>query len=300
MIDRLLTIIVPTYNRAALLPATIKSLQNQAFRDYEIIIVDDGSTDNTEDVIREYLNEYTKYYKKDNAERAAARNYGARLATGLYVNFFDSDDLAFPNHISEAAAVIKVNENPEWFHLGFEWYNPNNKTVKKNKKRNGLLLNKSLATGNHLGCNSVFVRRDIFLLNQFNEDRLLSASEDFELWLRLASKYRLYVSNTITSQLVDHDERSVNNINGDNIIVRMLRLKYYIEVNTQIQEFYRGDVKKIYADCYSYIALHISESPSRKFQSLYFFFKAFIQSPSSLFYRRSFAIFRNLIFRWQT
>src|SRR5215203_5908009 len=100
------SVIIPCYNRASMIGKTVKSLQQQAYTSYEIIIVDDGSTDNTEQVVSEIADERTRYHKKQNEERAAARNYGARLAEGYYLNFFDSDDLALSNHLSEAANLI--------------------------------------------------------------------------------------------------------------------------------------------------------------------------------------------------
>src|SRR5688572_6318319 len=96
-----ISVIIPCYNRASMIGKTIRSLQQQDYNDYEILVIDDGSTDNTEQVINEIADARTSYFKKLNEERAAARNYGAGLAKGSYLNFFDSDDLALPNHLSE-------------------------------------------------------------------------------------------------------------------------------------------------------------------------------------------------------
>src|SRR5687768_455415 len=112
-----ISVVVPSYNRADLIAKTIISLQKQTYSNYEIIIVDDGSTDGTEEVIKEILDKRTFYVRKENAERAVARNFGAKLAKGEYVNFFDSDDIALENHLQEAAGLILRFANPEWFHL---------------------------------------------------------------------------------------------------------------------------------------------------------------------------------------
>jgi glycosyltransferase involved in cell wall biosynthesis len=299
MLNLQITIVVPTYNRAALLPATLKSLQAQEQRDYEIIIVDDGSTDNTEEVVQPFLNSYTRYVKKSNAERAAARNYGAKLANGRYVNFFDSDDLALPNHTAEAEKIISEKNNPEWFHLAFEWVDAKENVMYLNNKRRGATLNKNLATGNHLGCNGVFVRRDIILTYPFNEDRDLSASEDYELWLRLAARFPLYYSNIITSKLIDHDSRSVREININRLMVRVKKLLYYVKSDDQIINHYGSDISKVIADSYSYVALHSSEQTRSKLIAIGFLFKALIHSRYILIHRRLFAIIRNILFRWQ-
>ena len=100
----LFSIIIPTYNRAHLILKTLESVKNQSFVDYELIIVDDGSSDNTKEVVNKFIldNKLSNwhYFNKVNGERGAARNYGIEKATGLYVTFLDSDDLIYSNHLS--------------------------------------------------------------------------------------------------------------------------------------------------------------------------------------------------------
>ena len=174
MADPFISLVVPTYNRAGYIVKTLATLLAQDYDAYEIIVVDDGSTDNTEAAVAAIGNSRIRYHKKQNAERGAARNYGARLATGQYVNFFDSDDLAYPNHLREAAKVIAALGNPEIFHLGYDI-----KDADGNLERTvGSLpssVNAVLIDGNHLSCNGVFVSRDIFLALPFSENRSLSA-----------------------------------------------------------------------------------------------------------------------------
>jgi glycosyltransferase involved in cell wall biosynthesis len=290
--------VVPSYNRASLIPATLKSLQFQFNKNYEIIVVDDGSTDNTEDVVLPFLNDYTRYIKKENAERAAARNFGANLARGRYVNFFDSDDLALPNHTNEAAAMIGRNDDPIWFHLAFEWITPNGELIRQINHFKGHTLNKQIASGNLLSCNGVFIRRDIFLQNQFNEDRVLSASEDYELWLRLSARHPLNYSNTITSQIVDHDMRSVRTINGNKLIDRIERFVKYAGQDPEIMRFYGSDLRYIRMDAWSYVALHLADHPEWKLNSLRFFFRSLGESCRLLATKRFYAIIKNWLLKW--
>lgn len=205
----LFSIVVPTYNRADLITKTIDSICKQTYKNYEIIIVDDGSTDNTEEILKPLLNDNIKYFKKENGERAAARNYGAKLAKGDYINWFDSDDLMLPNHLEEALKMIEFHNKPEAFAQSFNIITKDLSTIRK------IILpsstcNKHLYKENILACNPVFVRRDITDEFAFNENRKLSASEDYELWLRIASCYPIFTSSTITSILIEHDNRSVN------------------------------------------------------------------------------------------
>lgn len=298
MPEPLITIVVPTYNRAHLLPATLRSLQEQENRKFEIIIVDDGSTDNTEEVVQPFLNAYTFYVKKENAERAAARNYGAILARGTYVNFFDSDDFALPNHTNEAARLIETHSQPQWFHLAYEWISSNGKVIRRENNRKGQTLNKTLATGNHLGCNGVFVRKDIFLQHLFDEDIHLSASEDYECWLRLAARYPLYYSNEITSQLIDHSERSVRTISGIKLIRRLETLLIKLQKDPVTIDHYGTAFSQIKADSYGYISLHLSNIKGWKLTSLKYLLKAVFCSVKVVFQKRFLVIFRNLFIKW--
>lgn len=89
----LISVILPTYNRAAFLPGAIESVLGQTYQDIELIIIDDGSTDDTEAVVAPFLNDQrTRYIRQMNAGAAAARNHGLSLRQGKYVAFIDSDD----------------------------------------------------------------------------------------------------------------------------------------------------------------------------------------------------------------
>lgn len=98
----MISIVTPTYNRAQLLIKTIESIQNQTTKDWELIIVDDGSTDNTTEVVQQYLSDSRiRYFKKSNSGATDTRNVGATYANGEYISFLDSDDEAFPTWLEE-------------------------------------------------------------------------------------------------------------------------------------------------------------------------------------------------------
>lgn len=291
--------VVPSYNRADLIAKTLKTLQNQQYENYEIIVVDDGSTDHTEKVVKEVADARTTYIKTANAERAAARNFGARMAKGEYVNFFDSDDLALPNHLSEAASVIQKYQQPEWFHLAYAWATPEEKVFRDVNQNEGKTLNNQLTNGNILSCNGVFVRKDVIVENPFNEDRALSASEDYELWLRLAARYPLYYSNTITSWVVDHEMRSVRRINGEKLIKRLQLLLYHLKQDQRVLLYFGSQFKKIEADSYSYIALHLADQSQFKLKSSRFLLESLVTYPGMLTSKRFYATIKNLLIKWQ-
>jgi glycosyltransferase involved in cell wall biosynthesis len=109
------SIIIPAYNRADLLPETLVSIKSQSFDDWECIIVDDGSTDKTKEVIEEESKKdfRIKYIYQANAERSAARNNGARNALGDYLCFLDSDDCFAFNYLEELYQAIKSDNFKE-------------------------------------------------------------------------------------------------------------------------------------------------------------------------------------------
>jgi glycosyltransferase involved in cell wall biosynthesis len=220
------SIVVPTYNRAYLLPGTIESILSQDHPLFELIIVDDGSTDNTEAVVQPYLSDRVHYFKKNNAERAAARNYGSQKARGQYINWLDSDDRMLPGNLSQASAFIQQLGYPEVIAMGHCFQDLSGRELESVKYPSD--INGFLYKGNPI-CNSpVIVRSDIALADPFNEDRELSGSEDYELWLRLGAKYTIHGYDKITVAVVDHDQRSITTMSDpDQLIKRFSKFISY-------------------------------------------------------------------------
>jgi glycosyltransferase involved in cell wall biosynthesis len=104
----LFSIITATYNRVHLLPRAVKSVLNQTYQNFELIIVDDGSTDNTEDVCRCFSDHRVRYHKQTpNRGVLAARNKALDLATGDYVAILDDDDELVPQALETALANFR-------------------------------------------------------------------------------------------------------------------------------------------------------------------------------------------------
>ena len=233
MTDRIIfSIVIPTYNRAHLISRTIESILAQTFRDFEVIIVDDGSTDNTEEVIRKYLSDRVYYYKKKNEERAAARNFGALKAKGDYINCFDSDDIMFTDHLAAAYETMTKFDRPELFTQGFQYQDEKGHVFFKSHYSSD--INHDMYKGNQVVVCSVFVRKDIAIANPYNTDRDLSGSEDFELWLRLSAKYKMYSSDHITVAFIHHMERSIIAMKDPGQLIR--RYTKFIEYTTANKE----------------------------------------------------------------
>ncbi len=286
------TIVIPTYNRAHLIVKTIESVLNQKFKDFELIIVDDGSLDNTEFVVAPYLNSFVHYYKKKNAERAAARNFGILKSKGKYVTFCDSDDILYPDYLSNAFETIGKNENVNWMHLAYEIKRNDGKSIKMAISPKNFIL--EIAKGNPLSCMGVFVRHDIIIENLFNENRHLSGSEDWELWLRIASRYEIVFDQRVSSALIIHDERSVTQTDE-----LKLQLRKYLSIgfafdNQYVKSTFQNYKIIMYSYFDTYIALHLLLS-GKSLSSIKYLILAVKNYPLCVFERRFLVILKYLI-----
>jgi glycosyltransferase involved in cell wall biosynthesis len=111
------SIILPTYNRAKFLPQAFASIRSQTFTDWELIVVDDGSTDNTWESVEELTQGWpqpVRYHPQENRGAYGARNTGLDLARGEYVAFYDSDDVWLPHHLADCVAGLEANPDVDW------------------------------------------------------------------------------------------------------------------------------------------------------------------------------------------
>lgn len=190
----LVSVIIPTHNRASLVKEAIRSVQEQDFSDLEIIVVDDGSTDNTPQLLRSYANIYT--VRQNHRGVSAARNAGITQASGQFVAFLDSDDLWFPKKLS--AQVAFFNDHPGalichteeiWIRNGVR-VNPRS----RHKKYSGMIF-EHLVELCLVSPSAVMIHQSLFdKIGRFDET--LPACEDYDLWLRIACRYPIYLIST--------------------------------------------------------------------------------------------------------
>ena len=231
----LFSIIIPTYNRADDLKNAVQSVLNQKIEDYEIIIVDDASTDHTKSVIKKFTDTRIIFFSKSkNEERAKARNFGIKKANGDYITFLDSDDVIYPNFLEEGKKLIKKFNTPEWIHLAYEIRDKNGKVIERKNKRKQDLA-RSLLSGNHLSCVGVLIRKDIIKKNHFNEDPEIIGSEDYLLWLKLSFNFSLRFSNTICASVCDYSGRSIRSFNSERLIKRIEKSISYVINDPEFQ-----------------------------------------------------------------
>jgi glycosyltransferase involved in cell wall biosynthesis len=256
------SIVIPTYNRAHLLGKTLESVVRQDFSDFEVIVVDDGSTDNTEEVVTAFSERQVRYFKKLNGERGAARNFGRSKSTGTYVNFFDSDDLMYENHLTVARQFIESNNYPEIFHLAYDFKDATGRVTKKVDSLQGRIEPGALLD-NFLSCNGVFVRREIAEQFPFDENRVLASAEDWELWIRLMARFEMKYSNSITSSVVNHDARSIRTIATQKIIARDTYLIKKIQSDSQVMKAFGKMINKFIASRFTFFMLCLAEDGNK-------------------------------------
>jgi len=296
MSNILFSIVVPTYNRESFIAKTIQSVLNQTYSNFELIIVDDGSTDNTEKFVKNVKDKRIKFFKKENKERGAARNYGTNKAKGDYITFLDSDDLLYSKYLEEANLFIASNNGINIFHQLFEVRNNSDRLIQSADYSNSNVFKSLITKGNFMACQGLFLKAAFAKSNLFIEDRNLAGSEDYELWLRISTTTNIVVNPVVTSALIHHPERSVVKIDVDRLINRKELMLHYLFSNKLINSNLLKYKRALKTGAYSYISLHIALSKQSKKTALKYLFKAIKLSPIFIFKRRFFAIIKHLIF----
>jgi len=289
------SIIIPTYNRANWLPKTIQSVLNQSEGDFEILVIDDGSTDDTKQVVTSIDDDRVKYHHQKNAERGAARNKGIQLAQGSYVHFLDSDDVFFEGHLAEARK--QLTKDPVQFYFQPYCYMAVDGSNKRPVSYIGNDPNLKLVKyGNYMSCHGIFLERQFALQNPFQEDRRLAGSEDYELWLRLAARTRIKVGQKVSSALVEHDQRSVLNFNSEELIERKEKFLEYIAKDAVFMKKYGKYLPLLRAVAYFYIAVHFPKNRDGRKLRFKYWVKAIISYPLSFFSKRSIVVIKQAAF----
>jgi glycosyltransferase involved in cell wall biosynthesis len=182
-------ICIPTFNRKDYLKETLDSVFAQTYKDYEIIIVDDGSTDGTEEMIKNGRYK-VRYHRQENAGDAAARNKLIELTEGKYITFIDSDDILLPDSVER---MVKVMENEKDEVIVYGPYlridQHGNVTGKSKRKLYSGYITEHLFKDIIVHPNgSMFPKRILEEAGGF--DQSLRVCSDYDLWLRLSLKYR--------------------------------------------------------------------------------------------------------------
>ena len=183
-----ISVIIPTFNRKKTIGRAIQSVKNQSLSPFEILIIDDGSKDGTEEWVKEKF-QNIKYIYQNNQGVSSARNIGIENAYGDWVAFLDSDDEWLPNKLNEQVKAIGLNPEMKFFHTNEIWIRNGIRVnqMKKHKKYGGYIFEKCLDIC-RVSPSSVLIQKEVFNdIGIFDES--LKVCEDYDLWLRITSKY---------------------------------------------------------------------------------------------------------------
>jgi glycosyltransferase involved in cell wall biosynthesis len=204
---QLVSVIIPTYNSADYLPAAIESALAQTYSYKEIIVIDDGSTDNTRFAVQPFKDKIV-YIQKENQGPASARNSGIMNSKGEFIAFLDADDIWLPGKIKAQVEFFRQNPDFSLVHTN-TWIMENGDTCYPTfvslKPPSGNAFN-TLFLSNHISTLTVMLKRDCLEgLNGFDENKALIGLEDYDLWLRIALKHKIGYLDEILSVYRIHD-----------------------------------------------------------------------------------------------
>jgi glycosyltransferase involved in cell wall biosynthesis len=222
------SIILPTYNRAHMISRAIESVINQTYDNWELIIIDDGSTDNTKELVRTYIDKDSriKYHYQENAERSAARNNGIKLAKGEYICFLDSDDEFLSNHLKTfKIEIIKSNGSQKTLFYTL-------KTKEEPQSHTNKLVEVFIS---NIHSQQVCGSKKIF--SKYKYDININIGEDKELFMRIVQEFDLFQIRKATIQVIEHLERSVHIQNLDSAIK-------HFQIVSKLSRLYRDKIPK--------------------------------------------------------
>lgn len=287
------SIILPTYNRAPLLPRCIESVLIQSEPDFELIIVDDGSTDNTRNVVQAYSDPRIQYHYKENQERNFARNYGIKKARGQYICFLDSDDYYLDNHLSEARKIIDSSK-AIFLHLGYKIIEADTGEVVRECNSLPANIEPLLIGENVLSANSIVVERALISTILFIKSSNYLVGEDHLLWLQLHARARLQIVNEVTTVITAHAARSLTEIDPDKYEVGLHDFLEHVLTDKLFFAFYKSRAKEFISDRYRFGALLFAIQGNRV-KALKALFKSVSFSKKILQRKVFYGVIKNLI-----
>src|SRR3972149_2135710 len=203
-----LSIVIPTYNSAPLLKNALQSVFNQTYQDFEVIVINNFSTDNTIDMVNSFNDERIKLINFNNeGVIGKSRNVGIRESSGEWIAFLDSDDLWHPNKTRECIKAIK--EHPEAILFAHKMRNIKEGVIIGVNELGAIPKNmyeSLLFRGNRFATSSVVTKKSILeKVGGFSERPDFTGVEDYDLWLRLSKHGKFNFINSVLGDYMIHD-----------------------------------------------------------------------------------------------
>lgn len=245
------SVIIPLFNKEKDIQKTLDSLLNQTFKDFEVIVVNDGSTDKSAEIVAKNLDERIRLFNKENEGVAKTRNFAVAQSQAEYIAFLDADDYWYPFHLENLWKLITDFPENQWFATAYEKKHHDRLTtsmispIMLQKKWRGEVVDyfENSLVDALAWTSAVCMRRDFFnSLNGFDTDSTAVAGEDTDLWIRAALESPLVFTTKISARRnLDASNRisisAVKNrtfMNPDKYEIladQNLSLKKYLDVN---------------------------------------------------------------------
>src|SRR5712692_2507522 len=258
------SVVIPTYNSAALLREAIQSVLSQTYSDLEVVVVDDGSDDNTESVVHSF-GDRVSYVKQDNKGAGAARNHGIKRSRGKYVAFLDADDLWLPGKLAEQIPLL--DQDPEIGLVYSDWsVVPERGEVEPSYLRNrpaasGYVFDDLVQCGFILVSGTVVRRSCLADVGYFDET--LSIAQDYDLWLRICYRWKVALVNKSLAIKRNRDGNLSSNLpktGAERILLFEKALKEFSDMTPRSRRLVRRQLALNYWD----IGYHYFERMSLK------------------------------------
>lgn len=213
------SIIIPMYNAAKYIGECIQSVINQTHINWELILIDDGSTDNSKSIIEPYLeDDRIRYFWQENGKQGKARNHGVRKATGMFIGFLDADDKWHERKLERQIALFLIENVDVIYTSGhsFKIKDNNMQLLSQFGIKEGIQAGKKLIFDliqkNYIPLTSVLMKKERFEeVNGFNENLIIQNAEDLNLWLKLTDlNCKFYGLNESLFYYRKHDHQSTN------------------------------------------------------------------------------------------
>jgi len=193
----IISIVVPIYNTEAYLAETIESVLAQSFSNWELVLIDDGSTDGSSLICQAYSDQDKRisYHYKPNGGQASARNLGLKLSKGEWIAFLDADDLWLPQKLEHQLKEIEERQPDFLYALGYFYYPEKEEKLEAYDWVSGEMSGDDFFHILYESCavntNTVMVKKSLLHeVGSFNEDPILRGTEDWDLWLRIAKNVK--------------------------------------------------------------------------------------------------------------
>lgn len=210
--DRLVSVIIPTYNRAHLICDALDSVLSQTHRPLEVIVVDDGSSDDTAGAIQLWKSAHNDsdttihFIEQDNRGGNAARNAGISAANGEYIAFLDSDDCWHPDKTARQLALLTSQANVGAVYCGVQHLDLSSNRLIESARRSypqGALLNQLLVHDITAPTSAYLLKKEVFqVVGPFDE--ALQARQDWDMWIRVASQFHIAAVPQVMVDLREH------------------------------------------------------------------------------------------------